>query len=105
MRYLGKIIGKGTLKRDGAADEPIGYDLDIFSRPGVGRTVSGEITASAETLRGAFEQRNLRVQIEDGSQINLFFDESTLKDGSIIAHVASRGMLGATQRADPTSNR
>lgn len=105
MRYLGKIIGKGTLKRDAATDEPIGYDLDIFSRPGVGRTVSGEITASAETLRDAFGQRNLRVQIEDGSHFNLFFDENTLEDGSIVAHVASRGMLGATQRADPISNR
>jgi hypothetical protein len=105
MRYLGKIVGHGLLKRADAPDEPIAYDLDMFFRPGAGRTASGEITASAEALRNAFNQRSFHVQLEDGSHFDLFFDETTLEEGSVVAHVASRGMLGATQRADPISNR
>lgn len=73
MRYLGKIVGHGLLKRADAADEPIAYDLDMFVRPGSGRTASGEITASADTLRKAFDQRRFRVQVEDGTYFDLFF--------------------------------
>jgi len=105
MRYLGKIVGNGLLKRSDAADKPVAYDLDVFFRLGVGRTASGEITASAETLRSAFNDRRFRVEIEEGSYFDLFFDENTPEDGSVVAHVASRGMRGATQHAHSTSNR
>ncbi len=105
MRYLGKIIGKGILKRGNAADEPIGYDLDIFSRINTEWTFSGQVTASADTLRAAFNHKSLRVQIEDGSQFDLFFDEKTLEDGSVVAHVASRGVPNAMLPAAASSIR
>lgn len=105
MRYLGKIAGNGLLKRENAVDVPVGYNLDIFSRPGTGRTVSGELSASAETLRHAFGRKNVRVQIEDGSHIDLFFDESKLENGSVVAHVASRAIAGAVQRPAAASTR
>lgn len=103
MRYLGKIIGKGILKGGNTADEPIGYDLDKFSRIDSEWTVSGEVTASPDTLQAAFSHGSLRVQIEDGSQFDLFFDEKTLEDGSVVAHVVSRGMPNAALRAAASS--
>lgn len=103
MRYLGKIIGNGFLKRANTGDEPIGYDLDIFSRIDSEWTFSGEVTASPDTLRTAFHHRSLRVQIEDGTQVDLFFDEKTLEDGSVVAHVVSRGMPNTVLRAAASS--
>lgn len=90
MRYLGKIVGHGLLKRADAADEPIAYDLDMFVRPGSGRTASGEITASADTLRKAFDQRRFRVQVEDGTYFDLFFSTRTRSRMEALSRMSRR---------------
>ena len=96
MRYLGKLAGKGFLKLDGAADEPVRYNFDLFYRSPVGRTVSGEISAPADTLQRAFERRSLRVETADGAFVDLRFAEQTLEAGSVVAHVVSNTVGGGS---------
>jgi hypothetical protein len=99
MRYLGNFSGDGLLKRDGAEDARVGYNFDLYSRPVVGRTASGEITAAADILRRAFEGRDFRVQIEDGTSFDLRFEEKTLEPGCVVARVVSGGKTTSNRHA------
>ena len=96
MNYLGRISGKGVLKRNGEKIARASYDFDGYFRKPIGVTSSGEIRLSSEALKGLFGRTDIQLLTDDGRLLNLKFSEKELASTSGVAHVDVTGDLPST---------
>jgi hypothetical protein len=93
MRYLGRLSGRGALKRSGEEIARVSYEFDGFFQKPKRVTSSGEIRAPAAVLKGVFGGTNIQLLTDDGRLLDLRFCGGEPRSVDEVAQVDVTGEL------------
>jgi hypothetical protein len=95
MQFLGVMRGHGMLtsSNDGQDYGSVEYDIDGFRTQTGEVMASGELRLSSERLAQAFGRNDLRLHIEDGTELTLRFSGKQVRVGADAAHIDITGGL------------
>jgi hypothetical protein len=93
MRYLGRLSGRGALKRSGEEIARVSYEFDGFLQRPMRVTSSGEIRAPAAILKSVFGGTNIQLLTDDGRVLDLRFSGKEPSPTDEVAQVDVTGEL------------
>jgi hypothetical protein len=93
MRYLGRLSGRGALKRGGEEVARVSYEFDGFLQWSMRVTSSGEIRAPVAILRSVFGGTNIQLLTDDGRVLDLRFSGNEPSPTDVAAQVDVTGEL------------